>query len=674
MDANTDVIAKSDEQAPPAGSDGARARQPAHIIIGGGPAGSRAAQEISRKTDEPILLFSDEKWGGYNRVKLTPLLAREVNLGQVQQSLDLQTYSNITRHDATRIVSIDRENRTVRDHLGRDWPYLTVILATGSHAFRPNIPGLDLANVFTFRSLHDVESLIARSQTTRHTVVIGGGLLGLEAARGMHSRGARVAVLENEPWLMARQLDRAGGEELARRIENFGIEVRTGCAVRQVLGTLRVEGLALAGGEHIECDTIVICTGIRPNAQVALDAGISIGRGITVDPSMRTSDPDIFAVGECAEFNGQLDGLVAPGLEQAAIAAANATGAEKVYTRRAPTTRLKVVGAPVFSAGDVEQADQRSDLDSHVWQGPEGYRRLLLRGGRLTGAIAVGDWDGIGHVQQLIQNRSRVGFLALREFRKLGTLPGEKMPDAIAAWPPAATVCNCTGVTRGQLGDAIAAGCSSIDELARMTSASTVCGTCKPLLRELTGDQAPPEPDKWAKPLMALSLVALIGAVLYTALSPIPMAESFSTGFQFSDLFVDGTFKQVSGYTLLALSVVAAVLSLRKRVKWLGFGDFATWRLVHLGVGVFAVGALVLHSGLRLGTNLNMALMLSFLGVIAAGTVGGAIIAAEHRLATLGPVRNRKIDPRKLSWWLHMIVMWPLPALLILHIATVYFY
>lgn len=647
---------------------------PAHIIVGGGPAGTRVAQEMSRRTEAPIIIFSDEKWGGYNRVKLTPLLAREVNLGQVRQSLELSAAPRVSRVDSTRIMEIDREARLVRDHAGVEWPYLTVTLATGSRAYRPNIPGLDLSNVFTFRSLNDVELLIARAQTTRHTVVIGGGLLGLEAARGMHSRGARVTVVEHEPWLMFRQLDRAGGDLLADNIRRLGIEVRTHAAVRQIFGTLRVEGLFLSSGEHMACDTIVICTGIRANLEIARDSGLNVGRGITVDAAMRTSDPEIFAVGECAEFNGMLDGLVAPGLEQAQVAAANATGGEAKYSRREPTTRLKVAGASVFSAGDIDQADQRSDLKSHVWVGPEGYRRLLMKGGRLAGAIAVGEWTGISHVQQLIQCRARVGFLALREFRNNGSLPGETMPPSVAAWPPAATVCNCTGVTRGQLGDAIAAGCSSVDELARVTSASTVCGSCKPLLQELSGDAAPPEPVKRAGALFAFSLVAAIGAMLYAALRPIPMAESFSTGFQLSDLFTDGTFKQISGYTLLALSVLAGVLSLRKRIKWLHFGDYGMWRLVHLGIGGVAVGALVLHSGLRLGTNLNAALMVSFLAAITLGAVGGAIIASEHRLAGLGLVRERRIDPRKISWWLHMAALWPLPILLSVHVAMVYFY
>jgi len=647
---------------------------PAHIIIGGGPAGTRAAGELANRTNDPIILFSDERWGSYNRVKLTSLLAREVNLGQIQQSLTLESSEKVLHLTSTRITEIDREDRLVRDHHGRAYPYLSIIIATGSRAFRPPIPGLDKSNVLTFRSLNDVEHLIARVQASRHTVVIGGGLLGLEVARGIRSRGTKVTVLENEPWLMSHQLDRAGGEELAAQIEDLGITVRTSTMVKEILGGDRVEGLALSQEEVLDCDTLVLCTGVRPNKEIARDAGIHVGRGITVTSRMVTSDPDIYAIGECAEHNGYLEGLVAPGLEQARVAAANIAGEAMEYSRREPTTRLKVAGAPVFSTGDVVQADQRSDLTSRIWKGSGGYRRLLMHNGRLIGAIAIGDWEGLGHVQQLVQNRARIGFFTLRSFTKDGSLPGQAMPASVVAWSPAATVCNCTGVTRGQLEDALCNGCRTVDALARATSASTVCGTCKPLLQELTGDHAAPEPTKKATPIFVLSMIALAAMLLYTFLPDVPMEESFNPGITLQDFFIDGTLKQITGFTLLALATIAAFLSLRRRIKWLAFGDYATWRVVHLSLGVACVGVLVLHSGMRLGTNLNAALMLSFLGTVLAGAVAGAVIAKEHRLATLGPVKQRKVNPRGWSWWLHMLLVWPLPLLLTLHIATVYFY
>lgn len=671
-----DILADGCEGVPGEGSQDPSA--PAHIVIGSGPAGTRAAQELARRTAEPVRLFGDERWGSYNRVKLTPLLAGEVNLGQINQRLDIGAGATCIRHDGTRITAIDREARVVRDTRGTAFPYLTVTIATGSRVFRPPIPGIDCQHVYFFRSLDDVEQLLARTQTSRNCVVIGGGLLGLEAARGMHLRGTAVTIVENEPWLMARQLDRAGGELLAEQIRALGIGVRVSTNVREIVaqteGSRSVTHLQLSGEETLACDTVIVCTGVRPNKEIALEAGLAVGRGITVTRDMRTTDPDIFAVGECAEYGGNLEGLVAPGLEQARVAAKNATGGSDAFTRNEPTTRLKVVGAPVFSAGDVEQADQRSDLDSHLWREGALYRRLLTKRGRLVGAIAVGEWDGIGHVQQLVQNRARIGRLALRGFARTGDLPGQDLPDAIALWPAATTVCNCTGVTRGQLGEAMARGCATAEALARETSASTVCGTCKPLLQELTGSDAAPEPAKAARPILILSLLAVLGAALYAALPGLSTEQSYDPGLTLGDFFVDGFLKQVTGFTLLGLSVIAAILSLRRRVKWLNFGDYAIWRVIHLVLGVVAVGTLVIHSGFSLGSNLNAVLMICFLGVIAAGALAGAAIATEHKLAALGPVKQRKAKPRDWSWWLHMLFLWPLPVLLLIHIATVYFY
>lgn len=647
-----------------------------YIVVGGGPAGVRAAQELARLSDLPVLLFSDEQWGPYNRVKLTPLLAREVNLGQVCQPLDLETADRVERVDGCRIVAIDRERRVVRDHHEREWHYDKLILATGSRPHRPPIPGIELSGVFTFRNLNDAQALVARAQRSRRTVVIGGGLLGLEAARGMFSRGVPTTIVEHESRLMARQLDQQGGELLRSEIEALGIEVHTGVAVRQIVGKLRVEALFLSNGEDIACDTVILCTGVRSNRELALEAGLSVGQGIKVDDRMRTADPEIFAVGECAEHAGIVDGLVAPGLEQARIAATAIMGGDALYKRAAATTRLKVVGAPVFSAGEIEQLDQRTDIRSvtHTMPGAGRYRRLAIRKGRLVGAIAVGEWEEIGQLQQLVAREARLWPWQLRRFGRTGELLGTTMPAAAAAWPAAVTICNCTGVTRGQIGQAIAGGCTTVEGLARATSASTVCGGCRPLLQELVGADTVPDPVRAWRPVALLSIITLIGAILFGALRPWPMATVFSTGFSADDLFVDETLKQVTGYGLLALSAIAVALSLRKRWKRLRLGDFAGWRLVHVAIGTLALATLVAHTGFRLGENLNFALIASFLATLLAGGLSGGIVALEHRLSAIPVVRSRRVDPRKLSLWLHILACWPLPLLLAIHVATVYFY
>ncbi len=651
------------------------------VIVGGGPVGTRAAQELARLSDKRILQFSDESWGPYNRVKLTPLLAREVNLGQVRQPFDTMTAARVERMDARRITAIDPAEHIVEDHTGEAWRYEKLILATGSRPHRPLLPGVELSGVYTFRNLNDAQALIARVHRSRKAVVIGGGLLGLEAARGLHGHGLDVTVVEHEAHLMARQLDRAGGDLLRAEIEALGMGVKTATAAREIVGPGRVEALELSNGEIIPCDTIVICTGVRSNMEIARDAGIDVGRAIRVDAEMRTSVPDVFAIGECAEHDGHVEGLVAPGYEQAKVAAIVSSGGVATYQRRQPTTKLKLIGAAVFSAGDIEQIDQRSDVRTHSYASngeraghPAVYRRLVVSKGRLVGAIAVGVWDEVGRIQDLIAREARVWPWQLRRFRRVGDVLGDAPPDNVINWPAASTVCNCTGVTRGQLGQAIAGGCATIDALANMTSASTVCGTCRPLLLDLLGSDSAPEPAKWWRVVAVVSLAALLGSILFYGLPRLPAPEMFSVGFAFSKLFVEGALKQISGFTLLGLAVLAAILSLRKRIKWLNFGNFAGWRLVHTGIGLVALATLVAHTGFRLGEQLNFALIVAFLSTLVAGAVGGGIIAFEHRLVAIPAIRQRRIDPRKIALWLHIIACWPLPLLLVLHIMTVYFY
>jgi nitrite reductase (NADH) large subunit len=254
-------------------------------------------------------------------------------------------------------------------------------------------------------------------------------------------------------------------------------------------------------------------------------------------------------------------------------------------------------------------------------------------------------------------------------FARSGRLYPDGKPQSVTLWPSAATVCNCTGVNRGQLGDAINNGAGSIEELMRETSASTVCGSCRPLLQELIGGKAVPPPVFGARTIVVFSLLVAVAALAAVLLPAWPHTPSLERGIGLDRFWTDGVWKQITGFTLLGLSAVVAFLSVRKRVRMRWLGDYRFWRVAHVMLGTGALAVLFFHTGFHLGDNLNRWLMLTFLAIAIIGTATGIITAREHAVLAKG-----RPSPRPLFTWLHIIAFWPLPVLLMLHIVTVYAY
>ena len=642
------------------------------VIVGGGPVGIRLAQELTRRAIDCVV-FNAERWQPYNRVKLTPLLSGDAQIGQVMQPPPLAGPGAVQLFNGQRVIEIDRSARRVTTSLGRVTSYERLVLCTGSRAHVPPIPGAELAGVFTFRDFDDVEKLLARSVRSRRTAVIGGGLLGLEAARGMASRGVAVTVVEHESHVMARQLDDRAADLLTRDLARMDIAIRAGVRVASLAGDTRVEMLELAGGERIVCDTVILCTGIRPNIELAREAGLAVGRGIKVASDLTTTDPCIYAAGECAEIDGHLTGLVGPGFEQAQIVAARIAGEDRRYTRTSPATKLKVIGTEVLSMGDVEQLATRTDLGTRTYEDAGGtvYRRVVLLRGRLVGAIAIGDWPEVDRIQDAIRRRAFVWPWQLLRFARSGRLYAEQAPRSVRQWPRAATVCNCTGVTRGQISEAIALGACTLEDVKRDTGASSVCGSCKVHVAALLEAEPPREPIAGWRLVAGLSLAALVLALINIAAPRWPLMDRIDERGPADLLWLDGFTKQLSGYVLLALSVAAAALSLRKRIRLMAVGEFARWRIVHISIGALAMLALFAHTGFRLGHNLNAWLMSTFLSLAVAGAAAAIASALEHRIASSASTAARL---RSLAGLAHVIALWPLPLLLAAHILTVYFY
>ena len=642
-----------------------------YIVVGTGPVGMHFIQEqLKLNSSSSIALFGDEPWDPYNRLQLSSLVSGDIKENSLYNANDLDKQSNITTFYNNRIVEINRIRKEVTDSLGNKYFYGKLILATGSRPRIPLIEGIRLKNVFTFRDLSDAQSLMSRSVRTKKTVVIGGGLLGLEAARAMQRFNTEVHIIEHSSWLMFNQLDNRGGGYLKQYIESLGIYVHTNERIQKLAGLDKVEGVLLSNETLIECDTVIIATGIVSNNELAKESGINFGKGITVNDHLQTNDQNIYAIGECAEHNHKLYGLVAPGYEQAAVLAHHFNGEDAKYKGSTASTNLKVLNYPVFSAGDTGLAARARECFIYQDHEKEIYRKLVVINGRIRGAIGIGEWPGVQRIQEAAEHQRRVWPWHLKRFINDGVLWNDSLSESVLDWPSTAVVCNCTGVTRGDLSNAMSKGSTTVIQLAKSTGASTVCGSCKHLVTDFAGGNATPEPTKGFKFLLVASILALITAFAALFLPSLNYNDSVKADFLFDSLWRDSLYKQISGFSLLAFSLFISVISIRKRTKKiLNLWDYAYWRLMHVAIGTILIGILLAHTGFRMGNNLNFYLMLVFCCLLLIGSIASLVISYEHNL----PRRVAK-QVRSYAVWSHILLLWPLPVLLGFHILKTYYF
>lgn len=404
------------------------------VVIGNGMAAGRVLDEtLARDAGRfRIIVFGAEPRFDYNRILLSSVLAGEARRDEIVIH-DEAWYrrNNVTLHQGESVVAIDRAAKTVTTATGRSECYDELLIATGSTPILLPIPGADLTGVVTFRDLDDVDAMLRRAERGGRVVVIGGGLLGLEAAAGLRTRGLEVTVLHLMPTLMERQLDAAAGDLLRKALEARGIEVITEAQTQAILGTATVEGVQLSDGRVIASDMVVMAIGIRPNARLAKAAGLAVARGVEVDDAMTTSDPHIRAVGECVEHRGQCYGLVAPLYEMAKIVAARLCGDESaVYRGSIMSTRLKVTGVDLFSAGDFSRGAEDEEI---VLRDPARgvYKRIVLRDDHVKGAVLYGDAADGPWLFELSTTQANVS--AIRDALIFGRAYANEIPMATVA-------------------------------------------------------------------------------------------------------------------------------------------------------------------------------------------------------------------------------------------------
>jgi nitrite reductase (NADH) large subunit len=465
------------------------------VVVGNGMAGIACVEQILKYSPMfAITVFGDETHVNYNRVMLSSVLAGEKSEDDVViNSLEWYQQHAIDLRVGVRIVDVDPEAKTVTGNDGSVTPYDVLLLATGSSAWMPPIEGLGKDGVFVFRTLDDTRALLRRASPDVKAVVIGGGLLGLEAARGLQVQGCQVTVVHLMPTLMERQLDPDGGGYLVGKMEDLGIRVLLGRTTTAILGNGHVEGVALSDDSTLEADLIVVAAGIRPNVDLALKAGVVCNRGIVVNDQMETSEPDIFAVGECVEHRGVCYGLVAPLYDQGRVLAATMTGhAGPGYEGTVQAAKLKIMGVDVFSAGD--WSEQNSEPVRYEDRALGIYKKVTVRDGKLAGVILVGDTSDSHRYMDWLRTSASI---ADQRRHLLFPPPAADGGLDVAEMADGATICGCVGVTKGTIIQAIHdGGLNTLSQLKEHTRAATSCGSCTSLCQGLLRAVAPDFEDE----------------------------------------------------------------------------------------------------------------------------------------------------------------------------------
>jgi nitrite reductase (NADH) large subunit len=465
------------------------------LVVGNGMVGQRFLESLPTDAPLEVTVLGEEPRPAYDRVQLSAFFSGKTvsDLSLVEPRFFAQ--NNIALHLGERAVSIDREARRVRTASGVDLEYDALVLATGSYPFVPPIPGRERPHCHVYRTIEDLEAIRASSEGARVGAVVGGGLLGLEAAKALHDLGLETNVIEFAPRLMALQVDDGGGGMLRRKIETLGVQVHTGKNTKEIVaGSTARHRMSFSDGRSLETDVIVFSAGIRPRDELARDAGIAVGErgGIVIDDHCRTSDPNIYAIGECALWRGRIFGLVAPGYDMARVAAtaivSTATGPTvPKFSGADMSTKLKLLGVDVASIGDAHAASPGAGVYSFIDERREVYKKLVVNedGTRLLGAVLVGDTSDYGSWLQTMLNG-----LPLPERPEDLIFPpregtGHTAASGLAALPAEAQICSCNNVSKGAICSAVESGCTTIGAIKKATRAATSCGGCAPLVTQV---------------------------------------------------------------------------------------------------------------------------------------------------------------------------------------------
>jgi nitrite reductase (NADH) large subunit len=465
------------------------------VVVGNGMAGARAVEEIISRggsSQFDVTMFGEEPYGNYNRILLSNILSGAQDMSEIFiNPLEWYQENGVALHAGARVNEIDRAARIVVSENGIRERYDKLLIATGSRSFVPPMAGVNgpdgrmRTGVFGFRSIDDCKGIMTQAQKSRRAAVIGGGLLGLEAARGLLNHGCEVHAVHLAGHLMEMQLDAIGGAMLKASMEEMGVKVHLKKLTTEILGNGKVTGLAFKDGSTLDCDMVIIAAGIKPNAEIGLRCGLTVERAIVVDNHMRSvDDPDVYVVGECAQHRGRVYGLVAPLWEQAKVLADHITGRspDAAYHGSKLATKLKVMGVELASMGITEPAEERDEIVQFTEPKKGTYKKLIVRDGRLVGGILMGDISKAAYLMQCFDRDAPLPEERLSLLFDLGT-PTQKI--TLDEMPIEMQICNCNGVSKGAISACVAAGKRSPQAVMDATRAGKGCGSCKGLVADL---------------------------------------------------------------------------------------------------------------------------------------------------------------------------------------------
>ncbi|MDQ8203704.1 FAD-dependent oxidoreductase [Pelagicoccus sp. SDUM812003] len=637
------------------------------LVVGNGMVSQRFAERLAEKRlPVQLTILGEEPHHAYDRVHLSAYFRHRDHKSLLLAKDSWYAKNGVQLLKGCRAVAIDRARKEVVTHTGERLPYDKLVLATGSTPFVPPIEGIDTEGVFTYRTIEDASKIIEYARGKKRGIALGGGLLGLEAANALRELGLATYVVEFANGLMPRQLNQDASMVLEKNVRELGVTPLLGKGARTV--QRRNGGLSITFSDDtiLETDLLVVAAGIRPRDDLAQASGLSLGArgGILVNDSLQTSDSDIYAIGECALHRGQIYGLVAPGYHMADILADRIEGFERCFEGADTSCRLKLLGVEVCAFGD-----NLGEGKTLVYRDAQCYRMLVLKRDCIAGATVVGDWGQIHQIQIAVKDQRFMSPSEQAKFEKTGLIDaGESALD----WTANTMICNCVQISKGQISACVSNGCSSVSQLSKETGAGTVCGSCRPLLGQLVGatDEEAVFAPKGRRALLAASWIAASIVLALFLVGPLPIPTTVQDAYyQFCKLWTEELYKQISGYTMAGASLLALGLSARKRVTFARFGNFGWWRATHAILGSICLLALLAHTGLSFGNNLNLWLMSVFVSLNLVGALAGLTVAMEDRFTSPLARRIRSFVTR-----MHIVFFWPYPALLGFHIYKVYAY